>query len=199
MRPHTVTFQTPSSAVVFTKNPSVKDSLCNHKLYATRWADGETPVCICSTLKPYQSSPTSHSNHLHLDGDSLTLPTPSLTSIATGSLQNKSSLPKGRFGRISNKPLSTGTRRMASRPSLHASWKNSGLLRGHNTASIFMTTFRTTTSLNLENCSREPSFTTKTNGPHPCGSTAPACILSAFRIPFQMTKSSNDWKPLRNP
>ena len=89
MRPHTVTFQTPSSAVVFTKNPSVKDSLCNHKLYATRWADGETPVCICSTLKPYQSSPTSHSNHLHLDGDSLTLPTPSLTSIATGSLQNK--------------------------------------------------------------------------------------------------------------
>ena len=89
MRPHTVTFQTPSSAVVFTKNPSVKGSLCNHKLYATRWADGETPVCICSTLKPYQSSPTSHSNHLHLDGDSLTLPTPSLTSIATGSLQNK--------------------------------------------------------------------------------------------------------------
>ena len=43
MRPHTVTFQTPSSAVVFTKNPSVKDSLCNHELYATRWADGETP------------------------------------------------------------------------------------------------------------------------------------------------------------
>ena len=36
MRPHTVTFQTPSSAVVFTKNPSVKGSLCNHKLYATR-------------------------------------------------------------------------------------------------------------------------------------------------------------------
>ena len=30
MRPHTVTFQSPSSAVVFTKNPTVKDSLCNH-------------------------------------------------------------------------------------------------------------------------------------------------------------------------
>ena len=89
MRPYTVTFQSPSSAVVFTKNPSVKDSLCNHKEYATRWADGETPVCVCSTLTPYQTSSTSNSNHLHLDGDSLTLPTPSLTSIATGSLQNK--------------------------------------------------------------------------------------------------------------
>ena len=89
MRPHTVTFQSPSSAVVFTKNPSVKDSLCNHKDYATRWADGETPVCICSTLTPYQTSPTSNSHHLHLDGDSLTLPTPSLSSIANGSLQNK--------------------------------------------------------------------------------------------------------------
>ena len=89
MRPHTVTFQSPSSAVVFTKNPSVQDSLCNHKDYATRWADGETPVCICSTLTPYQTSPTSNSHHIHLDGDSLTLPTPSLSSIANGSLQNK--------------------------------------------------------------------------------------------------------------
>ena len=87
MRPHTVTFQSPSSAVVFTKNPSVQDSLCNHKDYATRWADGETPVCICSTLTPYQTSPTSNSHHIHLDGDSL--PTPSLSSIANGSLQNK--------------------------------------------------------------------------------------------------------------
>ena len=89
MRPHTVTFQSPSSAVVFTKNPSVQDSMCNHKDYATRWADGETPVCICPTLTPYQTSPTSNSHHLHLDGDSLTLPTPSLSSIANGSLQNK--------------------------------------------------------------------------------------------------------------
>ena len=89
MRPHTMTFQSPSSAVVFTKNPSVQDSLCNHKDYATRWADGERPVCICSTLTPYQSSPTSNSTHIHLDGDSLTLPSPSLSAIANGSLQNK--------------------------------------------------------------------------------------------------------------
>ena len=91
MRPHTVTFQSPSSAVVFTKNPSVMDSLCNHKDYATRWADGEAPSCICSLLRPHHPTPApeSTSGHLQLDGDTLTLPSPSLTSIATGSLQNK--------------------------------------------------------------------------------------------------------------
>lgn len=96
MRPHIVTFQSPSSAVVFTKNPSVMDSLCNHKDYATRWADGESPSCICSTLQPHLPSlPTSlSSSHLHLDGDTLTLNSPPLTSIATGSLQNKIFPPK---------------------------------------------------------------------------------------------------------
>ena len=51
----------------------------------------EEPVCICSLLRPHQTTPTheSTSAHLHLDGDSLTLPSPSLTSIATGSLQNR--------------------------------------------------------------------------------------------------------------
>ena len=96
MKPYTVTFQSPSSAVVFTKNPSVMDSLCNHKDYATRWADGELPSCICSTLHSHLPTPppTTNSTHLHLDGDSLTLHSPPLTSIATGSLQNKIFPPK---------------------------------------------------------------------------------------------------------
>ena len=44
-----------------------------HKDYATRWADGETPVCICSLLRPHQTTPApeSTSGHLQLDGDSL--------------------------------------------------------------------------------------------------------------------------------
>ena len=75
IRPHTVTFQSPSSAVVFTKkkNPSVMDSLCNHKDYATRWADGEVPSCICSLLRPHQPTPapvdfwTSPPRRRHLD------------------------------------------------------------------------------------------------------------------------------------
>ena len=192
MRPHTVTFQSPSTAVVFTKNPSVQDSLCNHKDYATRWADGETPVCICSTLTPYQTSPTSNSHHLHLDGDSLTLPTPSLSSIANGSLQNKIYFPpRKRFGQTYKKPLSNGINEMAFRLSLHVTWKICGTLRGHNIASNSTTTFHTTTSLNLPNSFQGPSSTMKTNGLLLCASTAPSCTLSASRIPFRMTTSSN--------
>ena len=96
MQPHIVTFQSPSSAVVFTKNPSVMDRLCNYKDYATRWADGELPSCICSILQEHLSTPslTLNADHLHLDGDSLTLHSPPMTSIAAGSLQNKIFPPK---------------------------------------------------------------------------------------------------------
>ena len=96
VRPDIVTFQPPSTAVVFTKNPSVMDSLCNHKEYATRWADGETLPCACSSFHRYRTSspPPPDATHLHVDGDTLTLPTAPLTSIATGSLQNKIFPPK---------------------------------------------------------------------------------------------------------
>ena len=43
----------PSTNIVFTKYPSVMDSLCNHKEMATRWADSATPDCICTALRPY--------------------------------------------------------------------------------------------------------------------------------------------------
>ena len=96
VRPRIVTFQSPSTAVVFTKNPSVMDSLCNHKEFATRWADGETPHCTCSTFHKFLPSPPNSPNdtQIHLDGDTLNLPTAPLTSIATGSLQNKIFPPK---------------------------------------------------------------------------------------------------------
>ena len=101
IRPHIVTFQSPSTAVVFTKNPSVMDRLCNHKDFATRWA-GEEPLCTCATLRPYLPSPpsTSNTHHTHLDGDSLNLDDPPLSSIATGSLQNKIFPPKKEIGSL---------------------------------------------------------------------------------------------------
>ena len=49
MKPHLTTLQQPSTAVVFTKNPSVMDSLCNHTEFATRWADGEEPIHVRAT------------------------------------------------------------------------------------------------------------------------------------------------------
>ena len=37
MQPHNISLQPPSTNIVFTKCPSVMDSLCNHKEMATRW------------------------------------------------------------------------------------------------------------------------------------------------------------------
>ena len=48
MKLHISPLQPPSIAVVFTKNPSVIDSLCNHKEFATPWADGEESVYLRS-------------------------------------------------------------------------------------------------------------------------------------------------------
>ena len=181
IRPHTVTFQSPSSAVVFTKkkNPSVMDSLCNHKGYATRWADGEVPSCICSLLRPHQPTPApeSTSGHLHLDGDTLTLHSPSLTSIATGSLQNKIFPPKKKIWKVLQKSILHWHQRNAI-PYPLPSWKNFGPPHGHNIPSSFTITFLTTTSLDSPNSFPGPSSTMKTSAPLPCASTARAFTLN---------------------
>ena len=82
-RHYSVSLQPPSTGIIFTKFPSVLDSLCNYKEHATRWAADETPTCTCSTMRGYVnvSTPT--------DGDNLHFEDKPLESIATGSLQNK--------------------------------------------------------------------------------------------------------------
>ena len=86
---YNTTLQTPSTGIVFTKFPSVMDSLCNHKEAATKWADGENPKCACVALRQHASHPHQPDQHLVLDGDSLHFADAPSTSIATGSLQNK--------------------------------------------------------------------------------------------------------------
>ena len=86
---YNTTLQTPSTGIVFTKFPSVMDSLCNHKEAATRWADGETPICACPALRQHSPSPHQADQHLVIDGDALRFADAPFTSIATGSLQNK--------------------------------------------------------------------------------------------------------------
>lgn len=96
VKPH-VSLQPPSTGIVFTfftKYPSVMDSLCNHKKMATRWADSEQPTCACSILQPHLTSKHQESEHVALDGDTLKFDLQPLTSIATGSLQNKIFPPK---------------------------------------------------------------------------------------------------------
>ena len=118
---YNTTLQTPSTGIVFTKFPSVMDSLCNHKEAATRWADGETPQCACSVLR--QHSPTSHQpdQHLVLDGDNLRFADAPFTSIATGSLQNKIFPPSHEIYKSLRLALQTWTRRnsLPSLPKVH--------------------------------------------------------------------------------
>ena len=118
---YNTTLQTPSTGIVFTKFPSVMDSLCNHKEAATRWADGETPKCACSVLR--QHSPTSHQpdQHLVLDGDNLRFADAPFTSIATGSLQNKIFPPSHEIYKSLRLALQTWTRRnsLPSLPKVH--------------------------------------------------------------------------------
>ena len=86
---YNTTLQTPSTGIVFTKFPSVMDSLCNHKEAANRWAEGETPICACPALRQHSLSPHQADQHLVIDGDALRFADAPFTSIATGSLQNK--------------------------------------------------------------------------------------------------------------
>ena len=194
MQPHIVTFQSPSSAVVFTKNPSVMDSLCNHKDYAPRWADGELPSCICSTLQTHVSTPsiTPSATHLHLDGDSLNLSSPPLTSIATGyPFRTRFSLQKRRFGNPCRKRLSAGTEKTRSPLSRLATWKIFGPLPGLSIPTNSRTTSPTAVFPNLSTFFLVPFSTTKTNVPPPFASIVPACTLSACRTRSPILKSSN--------
>ena len=91
MTPHNITLQTPSTSIVFTKYPSVMDSLCNHKDIATQWADQQSPSCICSTLAPFSPKPRTSTDHIVLEGETMLPPktSPAFSSIASGSLSNK--------------------------------------------------------------------------------------------------------------
>ena len=132
MKPHVATLQQPSTAVVFTKNPSVMDSLCNHK----EFADGEEPACTCDTLQQHieSNATTTPSSHFCVDGDALTFSSAPLTSIASGSLQNKIFPPKKEIFKSFQKAFDTWHRKnlVPSLPLRHlaALWQSSWSL--HN-------------------------------------------------------------------
>ena len=105
----------PSTSLVFTKYPSVADSLCNHKEAAHQWAEEETPQCICQHLTPYTAWMNANEfTHVVLDGETMQLPEtpPSLRSVATRSLQNKSSHRRKRSYPFYEKDWTYGRTRM---------------------------------------------------------------------------------------
>ena len=133
---YNTTLQHPSTGIVFTKFPSVMDSLCNHKEAATRWADGETPVCACSALRQYSPQPQLDDQHLVLDGDTLHFTDLPFTSIATGSLQNKIFPPSKEIYKSLRSAFTTWTTRnsLPSLPRAHLDdlWTRS--LQSHRTS-----------------------------------------------------------------
>ena len=172
---YNTTLQTPSTGIVFTKFPSVMDSLCNHKEAATRWADGEDPICACSALRQhslYSLSPQRAAQHLVIDGDALRFADAPFTSIATGSLQNKIFPPSKEIYNTLRSALTTWTTRTPF-PHYHAyTWTIYGqvlfnLIIPHST-----TTSPTRTLYVSNNFSRRRSFTMKTNELHPFEFTA---------------------------
>ena len=169
---YNATLQTPSTGIVFTKFPSVMDSLCNHKEAATRWADGETPKCACSAFRPHSPSPHQPDQHQVLDGDDLRFADAPFTSIATGSLQNKI-FPPSREIYIPYAPLCRhGLQKTHSHHCRKYTLTSSGNDPSTLTTLHFTTTSHTRTLRASSSSSRRPSFTMKTNVLHPCESIA---------------------------
>jgi hypothetical protein len=121
---YNTTLQSPSTSVVFTKYPSVMDSLCNHKEHATRWADGESTTCTCSAMQQYLHRTPPEDQHLVLDGDTLTFQEKPLTSIATGSPQNKIFPPHKEIYKTLLEALTTWTRKNSLPSMLHSDIKD---------------------------------------------------------------------------
>ena len=134
---YNTTLQTPSTGIiVFTKFPSVMDSLCNHKEAATRWADGETPKCACSAFRPHSLPSHQPDQHQVLDGDNLRFADAPFTSIATGSLQNKIFPPSREIYTSLRSALQTWTTKnsLPSLPKVHLDelWQRS--IHSHHTS-----------------------------------------------------------------
>ena len=96
------------------------DSLCSHKEAATRWADDELQICACPALRQHSHQPHPADQHLVVDGDALHFTETPLTSIATGSLQNKIFPPSKEIYKSLRTALTTWTTRN-SLPSLRHS------------------------------------------------------------------------------
>ena len=132
-------------------------------LQPQRWADDEPPVCACSALRQH-TYPADQ--HLVVDGDALHFIDKLLTSIATGSLQNKNFPASKEIYKSLRAALATWTKRN-SLPSLRHSdledlWKRS--LQSHHASLLDHITHKDIID-DSNNSSPMPSSTTRTSGP----------------------------------
>ena len=164
LQPHNVTLQLPSTWIVFTKYPSVMDSLCNHKEAANEWAEQQTPTCVCSTLSKYAGQQTNQFEHVVLEGETVSLPPEpsSLRSIAQGSLSNKIFPPSKEIHPYSCPAWTLGPADMAFHPSHAATHSTCGANLCPSTQLHLLTMSPTKASSNFALSSAKRSSTTKT-------------------------------------
>ena len=143
--------------------------------------------CLPSTTPPPAST------HFHLDGDSLTLSSSPLTSIATGSLQNKIFPPQKELLKSLKKAFTVWQRKNAipSVPTRHLDdlWTPSWIHRTHQLRDQITTKTLPTSS----NCFQGLSFITKTNVPLLSASTVHACTLNALRLRLPTLMFFAEW------
>ena len=138
---------------------------------------------------------TSTSTHLHLDGDSLTLHSPSLTSIATGSLQNKIFPPKKEIWKLLQKAFLNWHQRNAL-PSIPTR-----ILEELWTASWTQHTQQLQNHITHRDITRFTQLFPGAvfhNAQLPCASTARASTLSACRTRSPTLRSSSVWRSPRS-
>ena len=193
MTPHNITLQSPSTSIVFTKYPSVMDSLCNHKDIATQWADQQTPSCICSKLAPFSQKSGTSLDHIVLEGETM-LPPKTSPAFAIYSI---------RFAEQQN--LSTREGDLRSPFTGHQFVDQTSWIASSSTTARYVTL-----GVGLEgSCCRshQPhhpqrhqevslrsspmrSFTTRTRRPHHSAFIAPATTSSASPTPSRTRRSS---------
>ena len=191
---YNITLQAPSTGIVFTKYPSVMDSLCNHKEAATQWASGDEPQCACITLRRFTNITPSEDQHLVLDGDQLQFDDGPLTSISTGSLQNKIFPPPKEIHKTLLSALSTWTTRNSLPYSLETPSKHCGYRPFVNIMLPFAITSPTRTLPVSNNNSLKLSTTMRTNGPRHYGCTAQSFIIGVLQPPLLTPWSSRSWR-----
>ena len=174
---YNTTLQTPSTGIVFTKFPSVMDSLCNHKEAATKkrlpggltartqdvpvWLSDNMHPLLINLINTWFSMETTYTSPMHLLHPSLRV-----------HFRTKSSHHPRKYTHPFARLCSHGLRGTHSLHCQKHTLMNSGNGPSTHTTLHSTTTSLTRTSHASSSSFRRPSFTMKTNELHPCGSIA---------------------------
>ena len=194
-RHYMVSLQPPSTGIVFIKFPSVLDSLCNHKEHATRWADDETPTCTCSGMRGFSKHPVPEDQHIILDGDSLHFDDKPLTSIATGSLENKIFPPHKEISTSLGEAVTSWAKKNHFHQFPVKHWLTFGTGLGSDALPSDKITSLTSTMSDSNNSSTMLCSTMRTNELHHSEYTVRVFTMNTCRTPSETPRFFGKWTP----